>query len=330
MFFAQEAKSWMVQNREKKLTRYDVSKLIGKAWGKAATVSNGVSALKCCGIYPFDPHAIADYHFSLSDSLQEQNLVDIDEVNNQSTRSTDESLTGNTAPATEILSQPGTSGLHSTPVSLHDDESVNTPQKHPQNDASQQVGICDKTPEEAIPSSDVKDKGTPSKVLSEIHPVPKLPKNLSKRKQTAIILTSPENIEKRTLLANKRKIKAEAESNKLKKAKTKVTNTKKRDDLSRVKGKKVLKKKPKKDAWDSSSSDSNDENMETFEESEEELSDKDPNRCAECTENYYQTQSTEDWIQCPTCSAWLHEFCTMYAPMCNRCGRKAKRASIQK
>ncbi|CAH1997757.1 unnamed protein product [Acanthoscelides obtectus] len=52
--------------------------------------------------------------------------------------------------------------------------------------------------------------------------------------------------------------------------------------------------------------------METFEESEEELSDEDPNRCDECTENYYQTQYSEDWIQCPTCSAWLHEFCTIF------------------
>ncbi|CAH1988337.1 unnamed protein product [Acanthoscelides obtectus] len=80
------------------------------------------------------------------------------------------------------------------------------------------------------------DKETPSKVLSEIHPVPKPPKNLSKRQQTAIILTSPKNFEKRKLLANKRNIKVEAESKKLKQAKTKATDMKKRDNPSRVKG----------------------------------------------------------------------------------------------
>ncbi|XP_069357516.1 uncharacterized protein [Maniola hyperantus] len=57
VYFAQEAKSWMIMNKNKKLTRYDVSKLIGKAWRKAASVSNGVSALKSCGIYPYDPNA---------------------------------------------------------------------------------------------------------------------------------------------------------------------------------------------------------------------------------------------------------------------------------
>jgi hypothetical protein len=63
VYFAQEAKSWMVGNKDKKLTRYDVSKLIGKAWSKAGTISNGVSALKSCGMFPYDPNAIPDHYF---------------------------------------------------------------------------------------------------------------------------------------------------------------------------------------------------------------------------------------------------------------------------
>lgn len=75
VYFAQEAKAWMVSCKDKKLTRYDVAKLIGRARGKAATIANGVSALKSCGIYPFDPTAIPDHYFALSDSIQNQTSV---------------------------------------------------------------------------------------------------------------------------------------------------------------------------------------------------------------------------------------------------------------
>lgn len=72
VYFAQEAKSWMVMNKNKKLTTYDVSKLISKAWCKAASVS---TALKSCGIYPYDPNAIPDHFYALSDALHEQDLI---------------------------------------------------------------------------------------------------------------------------------------------------------------------------------------------------------------------------------------------------------------
>lgn len=66
------------------MTRYDVAQLIGRAWGKAATSSNGVSALKSCGIYPFDPTNIPDHYFALSDSVRDQNLTNDEE--NQTSR----------------------------------------------------------------------------------------------------------------------------------------------------------------------------------------------------------------------------------------------------
>lgn len=59
----------MILNNDKRLTRYNVSKLIGKAWGKAASVSNGIAALKSCGIY------------LISDTLREQDLVDDEQGN---------------------------------------------------------------------------------------------------------------------------------------------------------------------------------------------------------------------------------------------------------
>ncbi|CAH1975375.1 unnamed protein product [Acanthoscelides obtectus] len=66
-----------VMNKDKKLTRYDVqiSKLIGKAWGKAASIAKGVSVLRSGGIYPYDPNAIPEHYFSLSDAIKDEDLV---------------------------------------------------------------------------------------------------------------------------------------------------------------------------------------------------------------------------------------------------------------
>jgi hypothetical protein len=46
---------------------------------------------------------------------------------------------------------------------------------------------------------------TPSKFLREINPVPTIPNNVSKRKQSTIILTSPEYKVKRRLVAEKKR-----------------------------------------------------------------------------------------------------------------------------
>lgn len=61
--------------------------------------------------------------------------------------------------------------------------------------------------EQIIPEKTVTadSKDTPSKILSEIYPVPKLPFVLSKKKQKAVILTSDEHIQKRKLIADKKK-----------------------------------------------------------------------------------------------------------------------------
>lgn len=45
------------------------------------------------------------------------------------------------------------------------------------------------------------------------------------------------------------------------------------------------------------------------------------NVCLECFENYEETKSTADWIQCVMCKNWLHETCTMCGDYCNPCQR---------
>ncbi|KAG5866286.1 hypothetical protein JTB14_024962 [Gonioctena quinquepunctata] len=60
-------------------------------------------------------------------------------------------------------------------------------------------------------------------------------------------------------------------------------------------------------------------------ESPPEVSDEE-NQFVEYTENYYSTNSQDDWIRRQMCLCWLHESCTT---SCNRCGRQEKSALIK-
>lgn len=161
----------MVNSKDKKLTCYDVSKLIGKAWSKTASISNGISALKSTGIYPYDSNAIPDSFFALFDALHEQNLIEHGQENVPDNRrivtSTDTVLTISAMGSIEETSrtsvepQPGTSRMEISP----------------------------------------------SKILAEVYPMPKLLPMTSKNKQKAAILTSPDHIKKRKLIAEKKKSK---------------------------------------------------------------------------------------------------------------------------
>ncbi|CAH2012721.1 unnamed protein product [Acanthoscelides obtectus] len=89
----------------------------------------------------------------------------------------------------------------------------------------------------------------------------------------------------------------------------------------------MIKQRKRNKKYESSESESDEE--ESRNSSDDEISEKDENRCQECTENYYKTTSKEDWIKCLPCSFWIHEFCIMYKPLCNNCCRKAKREAIR-
>lgn len=512
MYFAQEAKAWMVRCKDKKLTRYDVSKLIGRAWGKAATNANGVSALRSCGIYPFNPTAIPDHYFALSDSIRAQDLPSmIPSVTQQITNEENENSRGspslleqnyetelihendvmsvhvdlptycdlrneNIENVSSLCSQPNNAtsteprtinieeqqtpqdlnsliftGLNPSTLCNVDTLSLieqepeispdlglsqfknmipNTPEKQKIKDSSRVSALTNFTAYKSKKLSE--DQETPTKLLTTIHPIPKIPVMSSKRKQKAIVLTSTENIEKRKIIASKKKPKG-TEIHTIEKARKKVyrkrndkknytnqnsdsdqaknhkltTNVtarerkpKKKDSYLKLldvsegeisksdqlktneKAKIAMKRKPenKNDSkYDEDRTDtSSDENLydnkkndieedkrsklekfstekkkprraqpknrnvfypsssETDDEidnrtdiSEEEFSDMDENKCIECTENYYKTKSSEDWIQCSACSGWLHEFCTMYGRFCNICGRKDKRETVK-
>lgn len=139
-FYNQEANAWMLRNKNRTITRLQVGSLIGKAWGKAATVGNATSGFKACGIFPLNPNAIPDHFFDASDLIEE-------------------------APATVLATQ-----------------------SSPKPSTSRQGAMS--------------PKETPTKLLEESKPIPKLPISTVKRKQVACVLTSPENLTKKASRLN--------------------------------------------------------------------------------------------------------------------------------
>lgn len=55
--------NFLKTNPSRKLTRFQFGKLLGYAWGKSATVENGISAFRATGISPFNQDAIPDYAY---------------------------------------------------------------------------------------------------------------------------------------------------------------------------------------------------------------------------------------------------------------------------
>ena len=136
---------------------------------------------------------------------------------------------------------------------------------------------------------------SPTKLLHEVSPLPKLPaKKKTARKQSAVELTSPENVKKRRLLNNERELKE----------KIKVARKNKRKLKEADKGKKP-----------------------NITKEDENPTSSDTNRCAECWENYFTTKKKEDWVKCNNCEQWMHENCTLYKTLglCNTCGREEVR-----
>lgn len=62
-----EARQWMIHHPGRKIGRLQAGELIGKAWGKAASVEIALSGFRATGIFPLDPAVIPDHFYAISD-----------------------------------------------------------------------------------------------------------------------------------------------------------------------------------------------------------------------------------------------------------------------
>lgn len=153
-------------------------------------------------------------------------------------------------------------------------------------------------------------KDTPCTMLHKINPIPSMSNNAvqnarKRGKQIAALLTSPENIEKRK----------EIEERKFELEKSKSARAAKRTKTTH-------KPKPKKTkkVYDESSSDENDADF-VSQESDDSLEDDDSAECVGCGEQYLLTSKKDDWVQCVNCEKWFHDGCSKFVNLCHTCGR---------
>lgn len=89
---------WITSHPGRRLTRYQFGGLLSNAWSLAATVSNGTSGFKVCGIFPYDPAQIPEHAFriasaseALKDTFTQPENEELENISEQhtNTQSTD-------------------------------------------------------------------------------------------------------------------------------------------------------------------------------------------------------------------------------------------------
>lgn len=289
-FYYDAANLFLRTNPGRRLNRLQFGQLLATAWEKSATIKNAVSSFKATGIVPFDPSIIPDYAY-----LTEQ------EAQTKASNPEEDIQTHANAPVAVVRDtsnspKPGCSHCPETDPSPNED-ALDISTRH--RSISPLPISC---------NSPGKDP-TPGKMLDQISPVPiaKAVETVRKRsRQLASVLTDNDNIsEKRQKLAVKEK-----KAGKPKRSEAKATT-------------KTVRQRAKKKCVPESSSDE-EENLGVVYDDSSSFEDE-SDICVGCGENYNQTKKKDDWIQCTTCSRWMHEGCTKFVDACDYCGKKAKK-----
>lgn len=188
--FYNACRIWLKTHPGRRITRLQFGELLNETWGKSATPENAISGFKATGIYPFNPHVIPDYAFLTSSA---------DQTNPEQTA---------------VSSQETQDGLDQGSFETSAVESYKEAEEHfdPQPSTSKTCDI-----------------ETPTKLLSDIAPVPNVTITVRKRaKQVAKVLTSPENIEKRRTCSSQKQRKLGKLPIAVKKSKVIISKNKKK------------------------------------------------------------------------------------------------------
>ncbi|XP_067011045.2 uncharacterized protein [Anabrus simplex] len=180
-YFQLGADTWIRTHPNRKLTRHQMGPLVGRAWEKAASVGNAVIGFKATGIFPFDPNAIPDHFFRISD-----NVSDIPSTSSSSGSRDDrnDSPELSTSSTSEILSEFPKNNNPSPEPSIS--KAIEIP-KFPNNKNG------------SPKSSYLKTTETSSKFLQSISPIPGLQKGNKSRKRSAEVLMTPINTKNKQL-----------------------------------------------------------------------------------------------------------------------------------
>lgn len=282
----------MRNNVGRKLTRYQFPTLINSAWSKAATVQNGVSGFKACGIYPLDKSIIPDYAFRY-----------------------DENKSTSADPGIPVAAAASPTLTATAPASPEVITSI--------PELTIAPGDQEITTESLLLTAPIVLKNITAIPSTSFYNIQRIPTiscpsgSASHRKQHAQILTSPDVIAaKRT---NKEKLKAAAEkraqnATKKKSQGTKIKTNPKPTVMKKKKNQKVRKRK------ESSSSSASSVEMDLHSTDDDQDIIDESQYCKHCNGYYFDKKGPKcDWLQCIKCSRWVHEICTSSAQYCEDC-----------
>ncbi|KAL3265293.1 hypothetical protein HHI36_009503 [Cryptolaemus montrouzieri] len=326
-----ETRNWMLSHKDRKINRYIAGKLIGNAWARAATSSDAVNGFRACGIFPYNPSAIPDSYFAISDN----SFQNLDEENLAQDQPVARELDANADVASYYVEpQPGPSS--STVNSerepdfgflLYEDlaaDAIIIPLAG--NVSEYYLKEC--SPVVKIQNLDEGNLAQDQPVAKEldanadvnsyyVEPQPgPSSSTINKEPETVEVITPSKYLKECSPIP-----KIPVPLYKRGKQGAAVLNSEEHINSKKAKLKVPKKKRPRFSS----------ESEQEFDESDSDRtkSDKVNTQCRECFDDYASTKSTADWIQCLMCKLWLHEDCTLYGDYCNRCGYKKKLAALE-
>lgn len=347
-YYQQEVRQWLAMHPGRPVTIYQVAKLYGKAYLKAASMQTAVNGFKKTGIYPLDRNIIPEHLYAPSLTTDraapeiEPDPTTDDPLDNQDNLTADK-----TVPEAE----PGSTDDRDNPSA----EVEPTTQTQPSRVAEEDLASKSGTDEISVglnsrsPSRRTKDQ--PS--LKELLP-PRSNEKETKKSSSQVPVARKEAIEEQPCCSkylsplpssqptsfkfqvspkdlmplphNARKpIKTKKTDNRKGKTAILTSSPYKLELESKVRIKKELQTKPKQnekrknklfqDAITVKRIKKGQENTKsaaskTEESTDEDGDDGDPNaNCIYCNELYTASKSGEGWIQCIECRGWAHEGC---------------------
>jgi hypothetical protein len=66
VYFNQACDKWTRQQPMRKMTQFQISELLGKSYGRAASVAKAVTGFARTGVWPVDPNVFQDSDFAAS------------------------------------------------------------------------------------------------------------------------------------------------------------------------------------------------------------------------------------------------------------------------
>lgn len=282
-YLKKESRQWMIHHPGRKIGRLQAGELIGKAWGKAASVEIALSGFRATGIFPLDPAAIPDHFYAIAD------------VNAALPSATPEGI---------------------APVAEKEIRHSQSPVPGPSGISTNNKNVDE----------------TPSKFLAEISPVPVLQKQQKRRKkQSAEVLNKSVTRNFATVVTNKPIHSRKDGATRAKKLFQSQQNIDEYDETTSSSDEECLAEKARKlkKRKLSTANEGDDEKLlskcKKPEQSNNYSSQGKDDHCVECLEDYHETKTNVDWIQCIYCRGWLHEICTPHENACTTCGKAQQR-----